>query len=83
MEAGLPNITGFSRLRASILNSIENDGALSVNMGVGSTSNAATSSGSSKKGDNLAFNASSSNTIYGKSRTVTPKSLTTSLLIKY
>ena len=83
MSAGLPNITGFSRLRASILNRTENDGALSVDVGVGSTSNAATSSGSSKKGDNLVFNASSSNTIYGNSSTVTPKSLSCTIILKY
>lgn len=74
-NAGLPNITGFSRLRASILNSTENDGALSVNIGVGSTSNAATSSGSSKAGDNLDFNASYSNPIYGNSTTVQPNAV--------
>ena len=31
----------------------------------------------------LIFNASSSNTIYGKSSTVTPKSLKTFMLVKY
>ena len=75
VDAGLPNINGFSRLRASILNDTENDGALSVNMGAGSTSNAATSSGSSKAGDNLVFNASSSNAIYGNSDTVQPEAI--------
>lgn len=76
MEAGLPNITGSYNWGTTIL--VESSGALtggSYSKGYG---NATTHSWGGIKLD-----ASLSNSIYGNSETVTPKSLTTFLLIKY
>lgn len=88
MKAGLPNITGeisvpyddttslFGELAAKTIK-----GALYIS-GNGYRQGIQ-GAGSYKFGTGIAMSASLSNPVYGKSRTVTPLSLSTSYILKY
>ena len=70
-----------SRLRTAVN---EEKTGVFANSGSKQTSvNSANNDSAGTKSKSIDFDASLSNPIYGNSSTVTPKSLTTSLLIKY
>ena len=76
LAAGLPNITGNMHIQADIP---EATGALYIT----STNNTGQRSDGNQNGDRFAFDASRSNSIYGKSDTVQPPALTMRYCIKY
>ena len=80
IAAGLPNITGSFQLRHSNSGTTvynNKDGAITAtpNGGDQTWSNGHTYASNSKTIDKVAFNASHSNSIYGKSTTVQPPAL--------
>lgn len=82
-SAGLPNITGTLYLGEGCprITSSSSSGALSAH--IVSSDYTGFNLDSSKKIDTLYFNASNSNSIYGKSNTVQPPTLTMRYIIKY
>ena len=85
VSAGLPNITGehnISGSRGILASSPDISGCFIHGSSLGKGSYG--KGGDSPAMNHIGFDASCSNSeIYGKSSTVTPKSLTTTLLIKY
>lgn len=85
-EAGLPNIEGYAIIREVINNSggavYKGVGAFTVEKNKGGTLVTLTIA-QEGLADKLTFDASKSNSIYGSSSTVQPKSLTLRPLIKY
>lgn len=79
IEAGLPNITGTQEYVFTGVDSAHT-GCLSISTKL---SNRLANTGSGSQWSILKFNASKSNTIYGKSNTVQPKALCINYFIKY
>lgn len=82
LEAGLPNITGSVQTMNSRMSS---GGSGAFTGSDGSRTGSASAYGGTDYGGNatLRFNASNSNSIYGKSTTVQPPAIVTNFLIKY
>lgn len=78
VSAGLPNITGTYKNPNLRYNGTVTSGALDA-----TTSNASAGNAGQLVSTYITFDAHNSNTIYGNSETVTPKSLAVLLLIKY
>lgn len=76
IEAGLPNITGWLSFYSG-LNPSQSNGALRSSSHGGNAGSGAPASG------DLEFNASYSNSIYGRSSTVQPPAVKTKFAIKY
>ncbi|MBQ7285898.1 MAG: tail fiber protein, partial [Alphaproteobacteria bacterium] len=79
-EAGLPNITGYFSAGLGAQNGSYKDGSGAISKS--STYNMAMKGGNSDDwGRNFYFNASKSNSIYGKSSTVTPQNYSANVFI--
>ena len=88
LAAGLPNIIGTTKVAYGENNKTTNVGALQTEIYTIGSANGRQDGGNSSDGEPiqsaiLRFNASKSNTIYGKSSTVQPPALTVKMLIKY
>ena len=86
-EAGLPNITGFASCTGDVMVFDGSNGALNATnrptADVLGKNGYTTNYDANNAGNDINFNASLSNSIYGKSTTVQPPSFTTRFIIKY
>lgn len=78
MEAGLPNITGRWEHSSGYASYTVNNGAITKS----SSYNPATGAGGGWENESISFDASRSNSIYGKSNTVQPPAVKMLLIIK-
>ena len=88
VSAGLPNIIGTTKVAYGENNKTTNVGALQTDIYTIGSANGRQDGGSGSDGEPiqsaiLTFNASKSNTIYGRSSTVQPPALTMRYIIKY
>lgn len=83
-SAGLPNITGTANFRKfNTGDPMFYPNGVFATEDISSALSTPSSSGSTKPAQQLKFNASSSNSIYGNSTTVQPPALTMQYIIKY
>ena len=86
-SAGLPNITGFASCTGDVMVFDRSNGALNATSrptaDVLGKNGYTTNYDANSAGNDINFNASWSNSIYGKSTTVQPPSFTTRFIIKY